>query len=155
MSSIPVPNLEPVAELTAEVGAAIDVGHGPHGRRRVIPILGGRISGPRLNGRVLPGANDYQLVRGDGVLELVARYVIETDDKALIYVENAGLRDGPADLIARQLAGEPVDPARIYFRTVPRFETAAPRYDWLTRRIFVGSGARFPDRVALRFFAVT
>ena len=155
MLSPPDPALIPLGDLVAQVAAPIDVGEGPHGRRRVIPILGGTFSGARLSGRVLGGANDYQIIRRDGVLELQARYVIETVEKALIYVENTGLRDGPADLLAAQARGELVDPALIYFRAMPRFETAATEYQWLTRRVFVSSGARFPDRVELRFFEVT
>jgi Protein of unknown function (DUF3237) len=154
MSSTTTPTLTHLADLAVEVGPLIDAGVGPHGRRRVIPILGGTVSGARLSGRVLPGGNDYQIIRADNVLELQARYVIETPSGALIYVENTGLRDGPADLLARQAAGEVVDPALIYFRTVPRFETAAPEYQWLTRRIFVGTGARRPKHVEIRFFEV-
>ena len=108
-----------------------------------------------MSGRIFGDANDYQIVRRDGVLELQARYVIETAAGALIYVENNGLRDGPAELLAAQIRGERVDPALIYFRAVPRFETAAPEYQWLTKRVFVSSGARFPDRVAIRFFELT
>ena len=81
--------------------------------------------------------------------------MIETADKALIYVENTGMRDGPADLLAAQARGEMVDPTKIYFRAIPRFETAAPDYQWLTRRLFVSSGFRFPDRVAIQFFELT
>lgn len=155
MHAIPTPGFVHVADLTAEVAAPTEVGTSVLGRRRVIPILGGRIKGPRLEGRVLPGANDYQIIRSDGVLELQARYVVETADGASIYVENTGMREGPAELIARQAAGELIDPALIYFRTVPRFETADPRYQWLMRRLFVCAGARFPDRVEIRFFEVT
>ena len=154
MSSIAIPALIPLGELSANVGQPIDVGDGPHGRRRVIPILGGTFVGERLQGRVLGGANDYQIIRRDGVLELQARYIIETADKALIFVENTGLRDGPPDLLAAQTRGEMVDPAKIYFRAAPRFETAAPSYQWLTKRLFVSVGVRYPDRVALRFFEV-
>jgi hypothetical protein len=148
------PILTHVADLAVDVGPPIDVGIGPHGRRRVIPILGGTVTGARLSGRVLSGANDYQIIRADGVLELQARYVIETADGALIYVENNGLRDGPAGVLARQAAGEVVDPALIYFRAAPRFETAAPDYHWLTRRIFIATGARRPAHVEIRFFEV-
>jgi hypothetical protein len=152
MYAIPTPTLTPLGNLVAQVATPIDVGEGPHGRRRVIPILGGTFEGARLTGRVLGGANDYQIIRRDGVLELQARYVIETTSKALIYVENTGMRDGPADLLAAQARGELVDPKLIYFRAIPRFETAAPEYQWLTRRIFVSAGARFPDRVEIAFF---
>lgn len=153
--TMPAPGLVHVADLSAMVAPPIDVGTSAVGRRRVIPILGGEVSGPRLQGRVLPGANDYQIIRSDSVLELQARYVIETTDKALIYVENTGIREGPADVLARQAAGELVDPSLIYFRTVPRFETAAPAYQWLMRRIFICAGARFPDRVQIAFYEVT
>jgi hypothetical protein len=155
MSAIATPRLVPLATLRADVAPPIDLGTGPHGRRRVIPILGGTVEGARLSGRVLPGANDYQIIRSDSVLELQARYIIETSDKAMIYVENNGLRDGPPELLARQAAGELVDPALIYFRTVPKFETAAPQYQWLTKRLFVCAGARFPDHVRIAFFEVT
>jgi hypothetical protein len=154
MFEIAAPSLTHIADLVAEVAPPIEVGTSPHGRRRVIPITGGTVTGPRITGRVLPGANDYQIIRSDSVLELQARYVIETASKALIFVENTGMRDGPAELLAKQAAGELVDPAQIYFRTVPRFETAAPEYHWLMRRIFICSGARFPDRVQIRFFEV-
>jgi Protein of unknown function (DUF3237) len=155
MLAITTPTLVHIADLTASVAAPIDLGVSPVGRRRVIPITGGTVSGPRLAGRVLPGANDYQIIRSDNVLELQARYIIETDDKAMIFVENTGMRDGPADLLARQAAGELVDPALIYFRTVPRFETAHPAYQWLMRRIFICSGARAPDGVYIRFYELT
>lgn len=152
---IPTPGLTHIFDVHADVSAPIEVGTSVVGRRRVIPILGGKVEGPRINGRVLPGANDYQIIRADSVLELQARYVIETNDKALIFVENNGMREGPPELLAKQAAGELVDPALIYFRTVPRFETAAPQYQWLMRRIFLCAAARFPDRVQIRFFEVT
>jgi Protein of unknown function (DUF3237) len=154
-NAIAPPGLAHVADLSADVAAPIEIGTSASGRRRVIPILGGRLTGPRLSGRVLPGANDYQIIRSDGVLELQARYVIETSDGALIFVENTGLREGPADVLARQAAGEWVDPSLVYFRTVPRFETAAPAYQWLMRRIFICAGARFPTEVRVAFYEVT
>jgi hypothetical protein len=42
----------------------------------------------------------------------------------------------------------------VYFRTTPRFETAAPQWSWLTRPLFVASGARYPDRVEISVFEV-
>ena len=151
---IVAPALIPLGDLVAEVGAPIDVGVGPRGRRRIVPILGGTFTGERLSGRVLSGANDYQLVRADGVLELQARYIIETEDGARIFVENNGIRDGPADALAAQLRGELVDPTLIYFRAAPRFETADPHSVWLTRRLFISAGRRTPTQVQLRMFEV-
>ena len=154
MHEIATPQLTHVFDVMAEVGTPIEVCTGPAGQRRVIPILGGTVSGPRLSGRVLPGANDYQIIRPDGVLDLQARYIIETTSGAKIFVENNGMRVGPADIMERQRRGEAVDPAAIYFRAAPRFETDAPEYQWLTRRLFLCSAVRQPASVHLRFFEV-
>ena len=121
----------------------------------MIGIASGEIVGPNLKGKVLPVGADYQMLRTDGVTELDARYVIQMEQGELIYVINLGLRHGPPEAMERLKRGEPVDPALIYFRSVPRFETAAPAYQWLTRHIFVGSGARFPDHVELAIFQVS
>ena len=94
---------------------------------------------------------DFQIIRRDGVAELEALYVIETEH-GLVYVKNYGLRDGPKDVLDRLARGELVDPKLVYFRASPRFETAAPELQWMTKRIFVCSGARLPKQVVLRFF---
>ncbi len=67
---------------------------------------------------------------------------------------NRGFRHGPPEVIQKLIAGESVDPGAYYFRCAPMFETAAPAHQWLTRTVFVGSGARHPDSVELRFYAV-
>ena len=155
MARIATPGLLHVADLVVRIAEPIEIGRISGNLRRVIPIAGGEVLGPRLRGKVLAGGADYQLMRADGVTDLQARYVIETDDAHLIYVENSGVRYGPPELMEMLRRGEPVDPALIYFRTTPRFETAAPGYEWLMRNLFVCSGARFPDRVEMRFFQVT
>jgi hypothetical protein len=155
MSEIRTPGLLHVADLVVRIGEPIEIGRISGNLRRMIPIAGGEVLGPRIRGKVLPGGADYQLMRADGVTDLQARYVIETEDAQLIYVENSGVRHGPPELMEKLRRGEPVDPALIYFRTTPRFETAAPGYEWLMRNLFVCSGARFPDRVEMRFFQVT
>ena len=138
-----------VADLVITVAGPIEIG-----ARRVIPITGGEARGPRLRGRILAAGADFQTTRTDGVTELEARYVLETEDGARIYVENRGLRHGPADVMERLARGEEVDPALLYFRTVPRFETAAEPYQWLARHVFVGDGARFRRRVKLAVYQV-
>ncbi|MBD5635965.1 MAG: DUF3237 domain-containing protein, partial [Candidatus Eremiobacteraeota bacterium] len=120
----------------------------------VVPIVGGSVSGERLAGKILAAGADYQLIRSDGFTSLDARYVAELDDGALIYIVNTGIRVGTPDVMARITRGEAVDPALVYFRTSPRFETASPAHMWLTRSIFIGTGARRPDSVELSIFAV-
>jgi len=155
MAEISTPGLLHVADLVVRIAEPLDVGRIAGNLRRVIPIAGGEVLGPRIHGKVLPGGADFQIMRADGVTDLHARYVIETGERQLIYVENSGVRYGPPDLMEKLRRGEAVDPALIYFRTTPRFETAAPRYEWLMRNLFLCSGARYPDRVEVRFFQVT
>lgn len=157
---IPAPELRPCLRLDVEVGEPIEVGRSAssfgYGHRRVIAITGGSVrcehASGAWDGRVLPGGADFQLIVGDRAARLEARYVIETDAGERIYVENLALRSGSPQDIARLARGEPVDPARIYFRCVPRFETAAPLLAWMMERLFVGTGVRRPDRVGLRVF---
>ena len=149
------PALEHVFDLSIAVATPVEVGEIGIGQRRVIAIDGGEVSGPRLAGRVLPGGADYQVIRPGGLTELHARYVVETDAGALVYVENTGIRFGPAEALDRIRRGLPVDPALIYFRSAPRFETAAPDLAWMTTSLFVASGARRPDRVELSVFRVS
>jgi hypothetical protein len=132
-----------------------ELGEGPLGRRRIIAITGGRFFGERLSGRVLAGGADWQVIRADGVAELDARYTLETDDGALIYVRNCGYRHGPKEVLERLAAGESVDPGLYYMRTTPRFETGNPLYGWLNRTICVAVGARRPAAVDLEVFELT
>jgi hypothetical protein len=115
----------------------------PHraGTRTVAPVTGGTFEGERLRGKVL-GGDDWLRSRSDGVLELELRLALETDDGAIIAMTSFGLRHGPADVIAAIGRGERVDPASYYFRTTPRFETAAPRYEFLNRLLAVATADR-------------
>ena len=128
-----------------------EVGRTVHGLRRLIPITGGQVQGEGWRAKVLAGGADFQLVVNDRMAELDARYVLETDGGDLIYVQNRAVRSGPPELIARLVRGEPVDPAQIYFKCSPSFETASKALGWIAERMFFGSGARHPDRVVMRF----
>jgi Protein of unknown function (DUF3237) len=141
-------------ELRVEVGPPLEIGAVAGGRRRIIPILGGTFAGPALRGTVLNAGADWQIVRDDGLTELDARYTLRTDGGELIYIQNAGVRDAAPEVVAKLLAGEAVDPAAVYFRTVPRFETSAAGLRWLTRAIFIASGERHPGLVVIRVWQV-
>lgn len=147
------PLLERVADCHVQVAAPIDVGETPEGRRRLIPILGGTFRG-LLQGRVLPGGADYQLVKGPTVAYLHARYIVETEQNELVYVENEGIRVASADVLSRLNRGEVVDPSLVYCRTRPRFETASKSLAWLMESTFVGTARRSPDAVQLALFRV-
>jgi len=142
-------NLQPLCKVEITLAAPQELGDTPQGRRRIIGITGGRFSGERLTGRVLPGGADWQVIRADGVADLDARYTLETADGALIYVRNRGYRHGPAAVLQKLSSGEEVDPKLYYMRTTPRFETGDARYAWLNRIVCVATGARRPAAVEL------
>jgi hypothetical protein len=146
------PRLVFAFELRAQVGQPLVVGQTPAGTRRIVQITGGTFEGPGIKGKVVPGGADWQIIRADGFSELDTRYTLETDKGQTIYVQNAGMRHAPPDVTKKLLAGQPVDNALVYFRTVPKFETAAPELQWLTRAIFVGLGERYPNDVVVRFW---
>ena len=148
------PELSHVCVIEAVVGPIRDLGATPRGRRRIIPILGGTVQGPRLEAEVLPGGADWQYVRDDGVVELVARYSIRTTAGVEIVVVNRGLRRAAPEVMERMARGEAVDPALVYCRTTPQFEAPAGPYGWLNRSVFVGNAERMPDTVRIEVFEV-
>ena len=135
----------PLMTLRLNTAAIQNVGATPHGTRVTFPITGGFFEGERLRGKVLPGGDDWTLLRGDGVLELDLRITLQTDDGALIHMTSFGIRHGPPDVIAALARGASIDPATYYFRTTPRFETGHPKYAFLNRLIAVSSGDRRPE----------
>jgi hypothetical protein len=154
MSLLPTPELKFFADLSVQVDKPIEVGQTLHGKRRVIPILGGSATGNGWAARVLPGGADFQLIVNAQMAELDARYVLETDAGDLIYVQNSAIRTASPDVMAKLLKGEVVNPESVYFRCMPRFETSSPALSWISERMFIGTGARHPDRVVMRFFEV-
>jgi hypothetical protein len=122
----------PLMTLRLTTAPTQDVGAGPHGARVTYPITGGSFEGDRLRGRVLPGGADWTIKRPDGVIELDLRITLATDDGALVYMTFEGIRDDAA-------------PGAPYFRTLPRFETADPKYSYLNRLLAVGVGEIRPD----------
>jgi len=147
-------NLEKLLRAEITLAAPQELGDTPQGRRRIIGITGGRFSGERLSGRVLPGGADWQVIRADGVADLDARYTLETGDGALIYVRNRGYRHGPADVLKKLSLGEAVDASLYYMRTTPSFETGDARYSWLNRMVCVATGARRAAAVELDVYEV-
>ncbi|MDF1601684.1 DUF3237 domain-containing protein [Mesorhizobium sp. YIM 152430] len=143
-----------LCDLKVELAAPVELGLSPRGRRRMIPIVGGTVTGTRLSGRILNLGADWQTVFADGSAELDTRYAMETHDGAMIDIRNFGYRHGPPDVLDALGRGENVDPTRYYMRTQPRFETGDARYAWLNRTIFVGSGAREADCVKIAFYEV-
>ena len=117
----------PLMTLRLITAPTQNMGSGPHGTRVTFPITGGSFEGDRLRGKVLPGGDDWTITRSDGIVELDLRITLETDDGALIHMTFEGIRNDRA-------------PRSPYFRTLPRFETAEPKYAFLNRLLAVGIG---------------
>jgi hypothetical protein len=145
----PILETKYVFTITAKIADVTTAGDIGTGVRRIIPIIGGEVNGADISGKVLPFGADFQIIRPNELIELEAKYAFETDDGAVVYVENKGMRFGPIELLQKLKRGEPVDPNLIYFRTVPRFETGHEKYRWLMEHIFIGSAARHADRVVI------
>ncbi len=133
--------MELVAKLEVLIAEPIDAGTTPAGHRRVIPITGGTVTGPRVTGEVLGVGADWSVVRGDGVAVVMAQYLIRTDDGVVLTVTNTGAftRQGIV--------------------TSPRIEAPEGPYSWLNDAVLVGTlvplldGAR-PLGVSLEFHQI-
>jgi hypothetical protein len=132
------PRFEFAFEAVVDVGPMMDLGEGPLGRRRMVPILGGSFEGPRVRGKVLPGGADRQLIRRDGVRSLTATYELQTDDGAVL------------GLVNRVTVDDQPPRARYAYSVV---EITAPDgpHAWLNRSVFVGTLTTLrPEREAVR-----
>lgn len=142
------PQLRFVFEELVDLGPDEDAGQGPKGGRNLIALLGGTVSGPRLQGRVVAGGADWQLIRSDGCAEILADYFIKGDDGTLIHVINRGL------------GCPPTDRRGLYLRANPVFDAPTGPHDWLNRSVFTSTIEEMPAggqnnrQVRVRFYEI-
>ncbi len=149
------PGLAFCFRISVDVTAGVhELGETGKGTRKVVPITGGSFEGPNIKGNVVAGGYDWQLLRSDDVIEIDARYMLQTDNGVLITVMNKGLRHGPPDVMQRLVKGEEIDPSAYYFRSVPVFETGDPDQAWLMRSVFIATGIRQPKQVLIDVWQV-
>lgn len=149
------PGLAFVFDINAEIGQPLDGGAGRNGHRRIIPIVGGVVRGPRLNGRVLMGGADYELIRSDGCSVVTAHYTLEADDGTPIYIRNQGLFIAPRETVVRVEAGDLVLPDQYYFRSAPIFDAPIGPHCWLSDALFIASCAFKTTDVTISVYKVT
>lgn len=152
--SLPPPGLVHLADFSITVAPPRIIGEAGACGRRFVAILGGTVRGSRLSCTILPGGSDDQRVGVDGVVHIHARYLIETADGTILHLESTGLRGTPPEMARQARPGETPVPAATYFVTTLRFETAAPGYLWMGRRLFVANGERRDGQVFLSVFEV-
>jgi hypothetical protein len=146
-----LPSLEHIMTVKAKIEPLIDMGKTPSGQRRVVPIIGGTFEGPTFKGTIMPGGEDWQLIRDDGTMHLDARYWLRAEDDTIIRVHNSVLVTLPP-----KAPGEPPPPS--YARSSVKLEAPIGKHDWLNKAIFVGTiDADFKQRpaiVTLNFYKV-
>lgn len=121
------PRVEFVFEERVTLAPAVVLGQTAVGHRQYIPITGGTIAGPRLNGRVIPGGWDFQLRYESGCGTLTADYFLEADDGTVIHILNESFNCGFGSQ----------DGVRSFFR--PKFEAPEGPHGWLTRGSFIAT----------------
>jgi hypothetical protein len=152
---LPEPRLTMIFRLEASLGEALDVGDVAQGRRRIVPLTGGRFAGLELNGTLLPGASaDWQILLPDGSALGDVRLTLQTDHGDLLYVRSQGVRHGSPEVLARLGRGEEVDATEYVFRTSTQIETAAPELDWLNKGVFISVAGRQPGGVIYEVYLV-
>ena len=144
-----------MCQVRCEVGALVTLGPGPYGERRYVPLAGGTVAGPELNGSLVEGGVDWQVARADGVLDIGAHYVIRTDDGALVEVKSDGLRHGPPEVMARLARGDAVGRDEYFFRTLMRFTTGHPGWLHLNKVMALAVGQREARQVVLDVWRLT
>ena len=126
--TVPI-DTRPLMVLRLTTSPIQEIGSTPEGTLAIVPVTGGSFEGERLRGKVLAGGGDWVTTRSNGMMTLDLRVALETDEGSQIHMTFTGIRDE----------------ARGYFRTVPRFETAAPRYAFLNRLLAVGIAEIRPE----------
>jgi hypothetical protein len=157
---MPIKPLEPKFEyamtITINLGAAYWIRPSPYGSERAgVYLTDGTVEGPAIKGIVLPGSGaDWPWVRPDGVIDFDARYMLRTDDGAVIYLQNRGYRWGTKEAMDAMARREPVNPNDYYMRVAPKFEAPTGKYDWLTKYVFVGVAEKTPAGNAIHYWKV-
>lgn len=154
MSDLSEPKLEYFCTLDVQLGTPIELGKGLAGQRRIIPIIGGTVSGPHFEGRIMNLGADWQTIHDTATARLDTRYAFQTNDGAAMEIINRGYRHGSAEAIDALARGESVAPDTYYMRTHATLETGHPAYDWVNNLLFVGTGARNKNSVNMELYIV-
>ncbi|KAH8911612.1 hypothetical protein BR93DRAFT_924289 [Coniochaeta sp. PMI_546] len=124
-SKIPkAPGLSYLYTVNITGGPTTTFGPGPRGTRLAVPILGGKFSGPKLKGTVLPLGGDWPLIDANnpnGTITLDVRQTFATDDGAFIQVFETG-------------SSQPDGTAHVRLT----FETGSQKYYWINSVVGVG-----------------
>ncbi|MEN9553482.1 MAG: hypothetical protein RLY24_1077 [Actinomycetota bacterium] len=123
-TSLPV---EFLFHMSATLAPPSLVPGGPNGTRVIVPITGGTVTGPKINGTVDALGADWLTMRADGTAQLDVRALIRTHDGAVIHTTYKGIMAPHGD--SRRIT------------TAPLFETGDANYAWLNSIQAIAIGA--------------
>ena len=152
----PAPTLEFAFRIEIELTERVRYGPTFWGLERgFVGVLGGTISGPRLNGRVVPhSGGDWPTIKADHTAKFEARYLLEADDGTIIEMQNRGIRHGNKDVLERLQNYQQVDSSTYYASVSPSFDAPEGPHGWLSRTMFIGKVDRAADRAVFSYWAV-
>ncbi len=117
----------------------------------LISVTGaGAFSGNSMNGRVLPLGITTSYTPSAGVNLIQAPFLLETDDKTMIFMRLEAYLHLAQELEDKLISGEAVSPDEYYYKGTVSFDAGAPQYKWLENKIFVCDGI-IDDWKSLRF----
>lgn len=128
---LPEAQLEHLFYIEVDLDEGIhEVGNVGRGDLVICPIAGGRFDG-KISGDVMSFGADWNLMYPNYLNCVDTRYLLKTDDWALISLTTIGRAVIKPEQDAAMGRGEYVDPADYYFRQHLLFETGDERYQWL------------------------
>lgn len=127
------------------------------GTRLIFPFKSGTIKGDNITGKIIDCGGEWGLSVDSNTFKMDVRATIQTDDGALIYISYTGYSyaSGKNAALMREGKGYELSPNDYYFRSVPVFETSAPKYAWLNHTVAVGVGSfTGPGQLNYRIYAI-
>lgn len=125
-----MPSMSLIWTAVVDVGSRQSLGTTPNGERFIVPILGGEFFDTEgksgLNGKIVAGGADRQLVTPSGLKHLEAIYEMETDDGTILSIEN------------RVTIDETSQPEPYRLSVIKVIAPKGP-FEWLNRRVFLGT----------------
>jgi hypothetical protein len=152
-----MPQLEHAFTIAIELSKSYWIKPSARGdTRAAVFAASGTVEGPLLNGKVIPmSGGDFPLLRGNGVIDFDARYLLEADDGSIIYLENRGYRWArDSEVAARMRRNEDASFDDYYMRVTPRFDAPAGPHAWMSQHIFVGVAEKLPGANRIHYFVV-
>jgi len=100
------------------------VGTTGQGLLKVIPIIGGTVTGKDIEGTVVDGGADWNTRYDNGIVHVFAKYMLKTNDGDYIAIENEGYFESSTETV---------------IKTKPTFQTdTSGKYHYLNYGVFVG-----------------